>query len=142
MRALLDVNVLIALLDRGHTYHRPALEWFVANAEAGWASCPLTENGCVRILSQTAYPNTVPIDVAEAHLRMFADNRAHDFWPDDISILDAQRFDLSRGLGARQLTDLYLLGLAVAHNGRLVTFDKRISRDAVRGAEPDNLIAI
>ncbi len=68
MRALLDVNVLIALLDAAHVHHGLARRWFASHVEQGWASCPLTQNGCVRILSQPRYPNAVP--VAEAALRL------------------------------------------------------------------------
>lgn len=138
-RALLDINVVIALLDRDHAQHRLALRWFVEHAEAGWASCPLIENGCLRIMSQSAYPNPVPLREVEERLRQFTANPAHEFWPDDLSILDSERFDLARGIGHRQLTDIYLLGLAVAHHGRLVSFDRRISLSAVPGAAAQNL---
>lgn len=60
MRALLDVNVLIALLDEAHIHHQLAMGWLTNNIEQGWASCPMTQNGCIRILSQPSYPNTVP----------------------------------------------------------------------------------
>ena len=60
LRALLDVNVLVALLDASHLHHRSATDWLAAHAEAGWASCPLTQNGCLRILSMPSYPNAQP----------------------------------------------------------------------------------
>ena len=142
MRSLLDVNVLIALLDSGHTEHVRALEWFVDHAKQGWASCPLTQNGCVRILSQPAYANALPFREVECRLRDFAGNASHSFWPDDISILDPERFDLSQSLGPRQLTDVYLLALAVRNNGRLVTFDQKISLKAVPDATPDHLLIL
>jgi len=60
MRALLDVNVLIALLDRDHIHHPVASDWLLANIHTGWASCPLTQNGCIRIMAQPGYPNALP----------------------------------------------------------------------------------
>lgn len=59
-RALLDINVLIALLDQGHLLHRPATSWLEGQLEQGWATCPITENGVVRIMAQPAYPNAQP----------------------------------------------------------------------------------
>ncbi|TLZ12344.1 MAG: hypothetical protein E6K34_17875 [Gammaproteobacteria bacterium] len=61
MRALLDVNVLIALLDSDHTLHGTAMSWFAKHAREGWASCPITQNGCVRIMSNPSYPNALPV---------------------------------------------------------------------------------
>lgn len=142
MRALLDVNVLIALLDPNHMQHRMALTWFVENADSGWASCPLTQNGCLRVLSQPSYPNPVALREVELRLREFTANPVHEFWADDLSLLDGERFDLSHALGPRQLTDIYLLGLACAHNGRLVSFDQRISPASVPGAGKHHLLVI
>ena len=75
MRALLDVNVLIALLDSDHTSHAVALGWFTENAREGWASCPITQNGCVRIMSNPGYPNALPIQSAASLLRRFVKQR-------------------------------------------------------------------
>ena len=61
MRALLDVNVLIALFDQDHVSHKAAMTWFAAHATEGWASCPITQNGCVRIMSNPSYPNPLPV---------------------------------------------------------------------------------
>ena len=92
MRALLDVNVLIALHDAQHVHHKLATDWFEAHADAGWASCPITQNGCLRIMSQPAYPNAQSADVL---MRMLARSCAapyHEFWADDVSLADPQRF--------------------------------------------------
>lgn len=142
MHALLDVNVLVAMLDGTHSDHERATDWFLDHAEAGWASCPLTQNGCLRILSQPGYPQPVPLLEVEARLRDFTDKPNHRFWPDSVSLLDQNRFALRYSHGARQLTDIYLLGLAVENGGRLVTFDQRISRHAVPGADEDNLLIL
>ena len=142
MRALLDVNVLIALLDQAHVHHQRARDWLIANIQHGWASCPTTQNGCVRIMSQPGYPQPVSTVQAMALLRDAAVTPYHQFWADDFSMLDDARIDSTRVLGPRQLTDLYLLALAVRHGGRFVTLDGRIALAAVRGATPQHLVAL
>ena len=142
MRALLDVNVLIALFDDGHALHRTATAWFAANAADGWASCPITQNGCVRILSNAGYPNSLPVDSIVSRLAEACANPVHEFWPDDISLLDARRVDPSRVHGPKQLTDVYLLALAVKHGGRLVSFDAAVARAAAVDAGPRHLLAL
>ncbi|MGH7655986.1 MAG: TA system VapC family ribonuclease toxin [Gemmatimonadaceae bacterium] len=142
MRALLDVNVLIALLDADHASHRAAMVWFSAQAGDGWSSCPITENGCVRIMSHPSYPNAhSPVEVAE-RLRGATAHEAHEFWPDSVSLLDSDLIDVTRIHGPRQLTDAYLLALAVKHGGRLVTFDAGIAISAVTGAKSRHLVAL
>jgi uncharacterized protein len=141
-RALLDVNVLIALHDEQHVHHDVAARWFIEHARHGWASCPLTQNGCIRIMSQPGYPNPVPLGDALAMLQRSCAHANHVFWPDDVSLLDAQRLVHGRMHGHRQLTDLYLLALAVAHDGRLVTFDAQVPLSAVRGATARHLVSI
>jgi toxin-antitoxin system PIN domain toxin len=142
MRALLDINVLIALLDSDHSLHRPAADWFAAYADAGWASCAITQNGCLRIMSHPAYPNPLPIAVIADRLRAATGNHVHEFWSDDVSMLDSTRIDPSRIHGPRQLTDVYLLALACKQNGRLVTFDQSVSIGAVKHAKTKNLLTI
>ena len=135
MRALLDVNVLIALLDADHTLHARATQWFADQAREGWASCPITQNGCVRILAHPRYPNPLPVAAVVERLREACTVPMHEFWPDDISVLDARVVDPARVHGPRQLTDVYLLALAIRHRGRFVTFDTTVPRDAVKGAD-------
>lgn len=142
MRSLLDVNVLIALLDADHSLHGPAMQWFEANARHGWASCPITQNGCLRIMSHPAYPNAPPARTILDRLTAATATGLHEFWADDVSLLDDRLLDHSRILGSRQITDLYLLALAVAHGGRLVTFDTAIARQAVRGATTLHLVQL
>ena len=141
-RALLDVNVLIALHDQQHVHHAMAAEWFAAHAAQGWASCPLTQNGVLRIMSQPAYPNAQPLGLLMALFERSFAARVHVFWPDDISIVDGQRFEPAHMHGHRQITDLYLLALAVAHGGRFVTFDTRVPLSAVRGAKTQHLVRL
>lgn len=142
MRALLDVNVLIALLDADHSLYARATEWFSDGGRAGWASCPMTQNGCMRAMSHPGYPNALPVRAVMERLEEATARGFHEFWPDDISLLDARISDPSRIHGPRQLTDVYLLALAVRHGGRFVTFDASVSLDAVRGAEQHHVLTL
>lgn len=142
MRALLDVNFLLALFDRGHTHYRRAHTWFGSNQAFGWASCPLTQNGLIRIVTRSTYPRPVTQADAIMGLRLQIGRSDHEFWHDDLSIVDAMIFDNSRILGPNQITDVYLLALAVKHGGRLVTFDRGIPLAAARGAEAKHLAVI
>lgn len=142
MRALLDVNVLIALLDAAHQHHRLAWDWFDGNISGGWASSPITQNGYVRIVAQPSYPNPATCFEAIGRLRAATATEHHEFWPDAVSLLDEQRVDASRIHGARALTDHYLLALAVHHAGRLVTFDRAIHTGAVLAATADHLVLL
>jgi toxin-antitoxin system PIN domain toxin len=141
-RSLLDVNVLLALLDSDHVDHTRAWSWWDAAGGDGWASCAITENGFVRILSQPRYPSPVPPAQAVSLLVAAASGGDHVFWPCDISVLDSDRMDANRLHGARQLTDAYLLALAVAHGGQFVTFDRRVSLSAVHGALDGHLLVL
>ncbi|MBK1614711.1 VapC toxin family PIN domain ribonuclease [Rubrivivax gelatinosus] len=141
-RALLDVNVLVALLDAGHLHHGAAMDWLAAHEAGGWASCPLTQHGCLRILSLPAYPNPqAPARVAARLAEAVAD-ASHAFWPDDLSLLEPGLLRWDRVLSSRHITDLYLLALAVRHGGRLVTLDRSIAFEAVPGATPEHLTVI
>jgi len=142
MRALLDVNVLIALLDAAHVHHKVARAWLETHIESGWASCPITQNGCIRILSQPSYPGSQAGAVIATRLAEAADTSWHEFWADDLSLLDKNALDWRYILGSRQLTDSYLLALAVHRGGRLVTFDRAIPLAAVPGAEDHHLVKL
>jgi len=141
--ALLDVNVLVALFDPDHVHHEPAHRWFADHRALGWATCPLTENGLLRVLLHPAYsPAAIPAALMLDRLREFRNSGGHAFWPDDISFLDADVLDAGASLGHRQLTDAYLLGLAVKHDGRLATFDRTIPLGKIRYAKAANLVLI
>lgn len=142
MRALLDVNVLVALLDGGHLHHRAAMDWLAAHARAGWASCPLTQNGCLRVLSLPAYPNPQPPAQVAERLAAAAGDRSHAFWPDSLSLLEPNRLRWERVLSTRHITDVYLLALAVQQQGCLVTFDRSVAIDAVPGAQKKHLVVL
>ena len=144
MRALLDVNVIIALLGPDHAFHERAHAWWATNRNRGWASCPLTENGVVRIMSHPGYSQKMrfaPADLID-RLRQFVAQSDHEFWPDQVSLRDEKVFISERIHSSRQLTDLYLLALAVAHQSRLVTFDQLIPLSGVRHAKPANLCVV
>jgi uncharacterized protein len=140
--ALLDVNVLIALCDPGHAFHQTSKTWVLENVNQGWASCPLTQNGCVRIVSQPSYQYQLPLLEAIQTLQTLCESPHHQFWPDDVNLLDATAFDHSKIHGHRQLTDLYLLGLAVKHQGRFVTLDGAVPVSAVKGAKKQHLMVL
>ena len=142
MRALLDVNVLIALLDAAHVHHELATAWLGRSIRHGWASCPITQIGCVRIMSQPAYPNVQPAARVAERLRAAAADRHHEFWAADADLLRQRSVDWAGVLTSRQVTDVYLLALAVARGGRLVTFDRRVPLAAVPSAQPRHLAVI
>jgi|SRR6185312_9893713 len=141
MRALLDVNVLIALLDANHIFHQKVHDWWGKNEGSGWASCPISENGVIRIMTHHSYPRQKRLNVLEVitNLRAFATNTNHEFWPEDISLRDSKIFEPERILSGTLLTDLYLLALAAKNQGALVTLDQNISLSAVRTAKPEHL---
>ena len=139
MRALLDVNVLIALLDAAHIHHQRASQWLEQSLHHGWASCPLTQNGCLRIMAQPAYPQALPLAAVAQRLGQAAATPAHLFIADDYSLLDVGSLHWPQLLGHRQVTDAYLLGLAVRHGCRFVSFDARVNLAAVPGAKAEHL---
>lgn len=138
-RALLDINVLLALLDSDHVDHERAHDWLDDELVGGWASCPVTQNGFVRIVSQPRYPSPVAPAEAVDLLARACESRHHEFWPCDLSLLDPRIVDRSRLHGPRQVTDAYLLALAAARDGRFVTFDRSLSLSCVIGATNDNV---
>jgi toxin-antitoxin system PIN domain toxin len=132
MTFLLDANVLIALLDPQHVHHDVAHEWFAAEGNVSWATCPLTENAVIRILSQPSYPNaTTSPAVAIDLLREFCSLEGHEFWFDSVSLLDRSTVDAESLLSHGRVTDTYLLALAVSRGGTLTTFDRRLATNAV-----------
>jgi toxin-antitoxin system PIN domain toxin len=137
--ALLDVNVLIALVDTDHTHHQSAAKWFVKAFRSGWATCPITQNGFVRIMSQPSYPNRMPVAAAAEALRKACRSEYHQFWPCDVSLLDEEAVSAAKVLGPNGVTDAYLLALAVAGGGRLATLDRRIAPAVVPGASAHHL---
>ena len=141
--ALLDVNVLVALFDPDHVHHELAHDWFVDHRARGWATCPLTENGFVRVLSNPAYGAALsrPAELI-ARLRRFCTSNDHTFWTASVSLGDERIFKPGYVRGHRQISDVYLIGLAVAMGGSLVTIDHTIPIGAVVGATRRSLQVI
>lgn len=140
VRLLLDVNVWIALLDDAHVHNAQALALFHTPG-LHIATCPLVENGVLRILNMPAYSNRGPVgfEPVRDKLRLACGDVDHRFWPDDLSLIHGEVADWTRVYGHNQITDLYLLALAVRHGGALATFDHRVALSAVRGADPQHL---
>lgn len=142
MQAVLDTSVLIALLDSEHMHHETVTQWLTENGQRGWATCPLTQNGCIRIMSQRAYVNSTPAAVVAEILTDAVSDPKHEFWPDSLSLLAPGVLQWDKLLSGRRLTDVYLLALAVSHKARLVTLDQGIPFGAVPKAKPGNLLVL
>jgi uncharacterized protein len=141
--ALLDVTVLVALFDPDHIHHDLAHDWFAEYRADGWATCPVTQNGLVRILSNPRYGSpAATLRTVRDGVRRFLSSKDHQFWPDDISICDDTVFNVAGMVGHRQITDVYLLGLAAKRKGHLVTFDRSIPLRGVAGADATVLTVI
>lgn len=141
--SLLDVNVLVALFDPDHVHHDLAHDWFADHRSDGWATCPITENGVIRVLANPAYGSPISGVAAVADLlKRFTASPQHEFWDDTLSLTDDAVFTPAAARGHRQVTDIYLLGLAAKHGGRLVTFDRGIPVRAVKGADVKTLAVI
>ena len=129
MTALLDVNVLVALVWPTHVHHDAVLSWFQEHSRQGWATCPLTESGFVRlscnpsIVHQTITPSEAIELLAE--LRVIG---SHSFWPLNFSMVDLPESIALRLQGYRQITDAVLVATAVRNEGQLVTLDSRLNR--------------
>lgn len=141
--ALLDVNVLVALFFAAHAQHDVAHDWFEDHRKGGWATCAVTENGAVRILSNRSLVMT-PWSPSETitQLRRVREAGGHQFLPMHVSLTDERIFDPAIIRGHRQVTDIYLLGLATAAGGTFVTFDRSIPLAAVKGATDQNLTVL
>ncbi len=140
MRLLLDVNVLVAIFDEAHIHHAVALN-LVTQPKLKIATCALTENGVLRVLNLPGYSSYGPagFESVRMQLAQMCKDTDHEFWPCDISLRDESKIDWSRVMGHNQITDVYLLALAVAHSGTLATLDHRVALSAVRGAEAKHL---
>ncbi len=142
MRSLLDTSILIALLDASHIHHRLTAKWLQATGGAGWASCPITLNGCIRVLSQPSYPNRQPMQKIVEGLHSAMQNPLHEFWPDSVNTAATKSINWSYTVRPAQLTDVYLLALAVAQKARFVTLDQGIAAACVPQARADQLVVL
>jgi toxin-antitoxin system PIN domain toxin len=131
---LLDVNLLVALFDPGHVHHEQAHDWFEDNRARGWATCPLTENGFVRVISHPRYPGGPErVEMLVSLLHTFCETRHHHFWPDAVSLTDPALFNAAFLRGYTQITDVYLLGLAKKMGGVLASLDRTIPWKGIVG---------
>lgn len=144
MRSLLDVNYLVALLDPQHAFHDAAHEVWPMIEGNGWASCPITEIGTIRVISGSKYPGSNKFSIPDLVTRLngLTAQTDHEFWTEPVSIINDREFDPSMIVGSKQITDIYLLGLATYKKARLVTFDRKIPIGAVRAATESNLMVI
>ncbi|MBE7538136.1 MAG: PIN domain-containing protein [Opitutaceae bacterium] len=132
MITLLDVNVLLALTDSRHEHHVRAKALIRQVRPAGWATCPITQNGFLRIFGHPGYPDGPGSpEKARRFLASLLADPAHRFLPDDISLSDSRYFP--RLPAAGNLTDIYLLALAIKHGGRFATFDQGIDASLIPG---------
>jgi toxin-antitoxin system PIN domain toxin len=142
---LFDLNVLIAVADPAHVFHDTVHNWLDRCAGDSWATCPLTENGFIRVLSQPKYRGG-PFTPAEVITTLAAMKQAsrltHVFWPDSVSLSDSSLILPALIAGPSQVTDVYLATLALHHHARLVTFDHSVAWQAVAGATPDLLLTL
>jgi toxin-antitoxin system PIN domain toxin len=133
---LLDVNVLIALIDPGHVAHEDAHHWFETTGRFSWATCPITENGVLRIVGNSQYPNSPGSPAAlSGIITTLRALPGHEFWSDDISLVDTTGVDPARIMTSGQVTDTYLLALASCHKGELATFDRKLAPFAIKGGK-------
>ena len=124
---LLDVNVLVALMWPAHAYHDRAQEWFAKYSKTGWATCPLTQAGCIRILSNPSFSSDAvtpqqALKILVANLK----HPSHQFWPDDVSFAEAVEPMQKQMVGHQQVSDAYLLGLALHRKAKLATMDRGV----------------
>lgn len=143
MRALLDINVWIALFDDAHQFSDRA-NHYIEKEGVQIATCPLVENGVVRVMSSPHYSRRGAPAIQQVRERLSEACNAldHVFWPDDVSLRDDKRFNFQRVQGHNQITDLYLLALAVRRGGCLVSFDQGIALSSVHGAMHKHLLML
>ena len=141
MRHLLDVNVWVALLDEAHVFHASALA-FIQQPRLKIATCPMVENGVIRVLNLPGYSKLGPVgfDVVSQKLAEICAELDHEFWPDQLSLRTPGLVYWPRVLGHNQITDVYLLALAVSNRGCLATLDQRVVLSTVVGATTKNLL--
>lgn len=129
---LLDVNVLLGLADPASPFHPAAKSFFKRASAEGWATCPITENGFIRILGNPGFPSGPGgPQAARKIIHQWKSTPGHQFWTDDLSLCDDSLFPALPH--SRHLTDCYLLALAAKRGGKFATFDRRIDPSWVSG---------
>lgn len=139
----MDVNTLVALWWPTHQAHDQVLHWFARNAKAGWATCPFTESATIRLFSNPAFsPDALTVEEAIAAVSTNLKHAAHQFWPDDLSFIEAVAPFRGQIVGHQQVTDAYLLGLAIRRRGKFVTLDQAIGALLPAGAPERSTIVV
>jgi len=140
---LLDANVLIAMMWPAHSAHAKVQHWLSTRAPQKWASCPMTQAAFVRIVSNPAFsPNALTLANAVALLRSNLEHPGHEFWRDEIQLTEAVEFTQTKLVGHQQITDAYLLGLAVHKKGKLVTLDRDVPALLAQTSEKRDLVVV
>ena len=135
-RYLLDVNVLISLIDPSHIQHDEVHEWFGRVGRKAFATCPITENGLLRIVGHPKYPNCPgPPNAVVSALAAIRGLPGHEFWPDSISLVESKFVHATLLSSHSRVTDSYLLALARANKGQLATLDRKLATEAVDGGK-------
>lgn len=133
---LLDVNVLIAAADPAHQHHEAFKAWYRMRNKPPLATCPITENGFLRIYGHPDYPGGPGSPhLASVPLHAIRSLPGSLFIPDDFSLVGGSEGLQIRHATSRQLTDLYLAGLASRHQGKFATFDRRLRRDWIENGD-------
>ncbi len=141
MITLLDVNVLVALAWPNHIHHEAALKWFERNQPEGWATCPVTQSGFVRVSSnRQIIPEAKSPGESILLLRRMTEVGSHFFWSDDTSLLDSDFISAQRIIGHRQVTDAHLVALTLRQQGRLATFDKGVAQVVPPTVKPEDVL--
>jgi toxin-antitoxin system PIN domain toxin len=142
VRIFPDINVLIALFDTSHQHHHVAKQEFTKFLSIGWCTCSLIQNGFVRIVSNPSYLNNMTVAESTILLKSAVDGTNHTYLDQTVSLLDANKFETTKLLSHKQITDLFLIGMAIQHNVKLLTFDRNISTHAAVGFNDRHLIVI
>jgi len=141
--SLLDTNVLVALAWPNHVHHEMAHRWFGRHQPGGWATCPLTQSGFVRVSSNKGVvPEARTPREAIELLRQILELPHHHFWADDVSLPASEFVAPERLVGYRQVTDAHLLAVALRHNGRLATLDRGIRGIVPASQRPDEVVVL
>ena len=141
---LLDVNVLVARFWEPHIFHHKVRAWMATHEHEGWATCPITEAGLVRTLSNPGFSPQGPRPAEALHwmAESLREDPNHQFWADDLPVAAACEETISQLHGFKQLTDAYLLGLAIHKKGRLLTLDQRMLALAGEGTSARRALVI
>ena len=140
---LLDANVLIAMMWPAHAAHAKVQHWLSTRAAEKWASCPMTQAAFVRIVSNPAFsPNALTPANAFALLGSNLKHPGHEFWRDEIQLTEVVELTQAKLVGHQQITDVYLLGLAIHKKGKLVTLDRNVPALLRQTSEKLDLVVV